>query len=351
MYLPNFYLTVQQHISKALLVCSMVLWVTQITNAQTSKTPKLFQADNGLWGYKGYLGQIVIEPQFEKARSFQENLAAVQKNGQWGYINPRGVYVVRPLYQNALSFQAGYAKVELDNQWGFLNHMGKVTVTPKYEQLFLVIARGQQKTNLVKALKDGMYALVNKTSGQQLSPFKYRAVATYMKYGRLVVESKEKKFGFVDQQGKEVVPCKYDKLENFDAQGKALAYLGNKKIYLDLEGKYIRDYNPRTDAPIFLIVQVPPTPKGGLVKLEEFIENNLQYPKKARELGVEGMVVLQFIVEMDGSLSNVKVVKGIGAGCDEEAVRLIEASAPWNAGKQRGKPVRVKMSRIIKFEL
>ena len=327
------------------------LMITPRIGTTQSKLLKLFQAENGLWGYRGYLGQIAIEPQFQKARSFQENLAAVQKNGQWGYINPKGVYVIKPLYKSALSFQGGYAKVALNDQWGIVNRVGKVTVKPQYEQLFLVIGLRQKKTRLVKALQNGMYALVDKANGKQLTSFKYKGVATYMKYDRLVVESKDKKFGFVDSNGQEVVACKYDKVENFDAKGRALAYLEGKKIYIDREGKYIRDYNPRTDAPIFLIVQEPPTPKGGVAVLGEFIEANLQYPKKAREQKITGIVVVQFVVEMDGSLSNVKVIKGIGAGCDEEAVRLIKASSPWNAGKQRGKPVRVKKSRVINFRL
>ncbi|OJJ20881.1 hypothetical protein BKI52_09890 [marine bacterium AO1-C] len=342
---------VQKSMLAALKVCCIVLFVIQMANAQTSKLPKLFQAENGLWGYRGYLGQTVIQPQFQKARSFQENVAAVQKNGQWGYINAQGAYVVKPLYQNALSFQDGYAKVAMNSQWGLLNSAGKVTITPKYEQLFLVIGLGRKKTSLAKALKDGLYALVDKTNGKQLSPFQYKAVATYMKYGRLVVESKDKKFGFVNNSGQEIVACKYEKVENFDASGKALVHLNNKKIYIDRQGKYLRDYNPFNDAPIFLIVEEPPTPKGGLVKFEETIEQNLQYPKEAKEKRISGIVVVQFVVEMDGSLTNVKVVKGIGAGCDEEAVRLIKASAPWNSGKQRGKPVRVRKSKVVNFKL
>jgi len=341
----------QKSFTKALRTWGVILCAIQIASAQTSNPPKLFQAENGLWGYRGYLGQISIEPQFQKARSFQENLAAVQKNGQWGYINPKGAYVIKPLYQSALSFQGGYAKVALNERWGIVNSTGKVTIKPQYEQLFLVIGLGQQKTHLVKALKNGMYALLDKTSGKQLSPFQYKAVATYMKYDRLVVESKNKKFGFVNENGEEVVVCKYDKVENFDATGRALAYTNNKKIYIDRQGKYLKDYDPFTDAPIFLIVQEPPTPKGGVAKLGEFIETHLQYPKEAKEKRITGMVVVQFVVEMDGSLSNIKVVKGIGAGCDEEAVRLIKASAPWNAGKQRGKPVRVKKSQAINFKL
>lgn len=330
-------------------VLGWLLCVTPLVQAQSSR-PKLFQAENGLWGYKGYLGDIVIEPQFQKARSFRENLAAVQKSGQWGYINPKGVYVIKPLYNTAMSFQAGYAKVALHNLWGMVNSAGKVTIKPQYEQLFLLRGFKGKNTNLVKALKDGLYALVDRSNGKQLSPFQYKFVATYIQNNRLMVQSKDKKYGFVNNNGQEVIACKYDKVENFDKQGKALVYQDGKKTYIDAKGKYIRDYDPRKDAPIFLIVEQPPTLRQK-IKIEEFIEQNLKYPKAAKIKRVTGIVVVQFVVEMDGSLSNMKIAKGLTADCDKEALRVINASTPWVAGKQRGKPVRVKKTVVVNFKL
>ncbi len=86
-------------------------------------------------------------------------------------------------------------------------------------------------------------------------------------------------------------------------------------------------------------------------KLMEFIYSNIQYPPVARENGVEGMVVLQFVVEPDGSVSNIKIVRDIGAGCGEEAVRVVSMMPPWNPGKQRGRPVRVMFTLPIRFVL
>lgn len=86
-------------------------------------------------------------------------------------------------------------------------------------------------------------------------------------------------------------------------------------------------------------------------KLMEFIYSNIQYPPVARENGIEGMVVLQFVVEPDGSVSNIKVVRDIGAGCGEEAMRVVSMMPPWNPGKQRGRPVRVMFTLPIRFVL
>jgi protein TonB len=77
----------------------------------------------------------------------------------------------------------------------------------------------------------------------------------------------------------------------------------------------------------------------------------LKYPAQARRMRIEGKVFVEFVVDRDGSVTNVVIVKGIGAGCDEEAQRIIAGSPPWNAGKQRGKPVRQRMVLPITFKL
>ncbi len=102
---------------------------------------------------------------------------------------------------------------------------------------------------------------------------------------------------------------------------------------------------------IFTIVEENPSPVGGYQAFYDFVSKNLHYPRKARQLQIEGRVFVQFVVEKDGSLTDVHVVKGIGGGCDEEAVRVIRQAPKWNPGKQRGRPVRVRMILPIVFKL
>jgi protein TonB len=71
----------------------------------------------------------------------------------------------------------------------------------------------------------------------------------------------------------------------------------------------------------------------------------------ARESSIQGTVYVTFVVERDGSVTDVRVLRGIGGGCDEEAIRVIKAMPKWNPGKQRGKPVRVQFNMPIKFTL
>lgn len=102
---------------------------------------------------------------------------------------------------------------------------------------------------------------------------------------------------------------------------------------------------------IFTIVQEQPSPVGGMKAFYDFVFENLKYPAKASRMGIEGRVFVEFVVERDGSLTDIKVAKGIGGGCDEEAVRVISEAPKWNPGKQRGKAVRVRMIMPIMFKL
>ncbi|MEY3050767.1 MAG: hypothetical protein RLY31_552 [Bacteroidota bacterium] len=86
-------------------------------------------------------------------------------------------------------------------------------------------------------------------------------------------------------------------------------------------------------------------------KLLAFIYRNIRYPEMARENGVEGMVVIQFVVEQDGSISEPNLVRDIGAGCGEEAKRVVMSMPAWNPGKQRDRAVRVMFTLPVRFKL
>ncbi len=86
-------------------------------------------------------------------------------------------------------------------------------------------------------------------------------------------------------------------------------------------------------------------------KLMAFIYENITYPATARENNVSGTVVVQFVIETDGSVSNVSLIRDIGAGCGEEAMRVVKIMPPWNPGKQRGRAVRVMFTLPVKFKL
>ena len=111
----------------------------------------------------------------------------------------------------------------------------------------------------------------------------------------------------------------------------------------------IKEENVFDGQEVFPNVEEMPAFLGGEEKLWEYISQNIQYPQTAREKGIQGRVFVGFIVEPDGSISNVKMLRGIGGGCDEEAMRVIKSMPKWKPGKQGGKPVRVSYQIPISF--
>ena len=105
------------------------------------------------------------------------------------------------------------------------------------------------------------------------------------------------------------------------------------------------------EAEIFKVVEEMPEFPGGSAKLMEYIQKNIKYPMMARESDIQGRVFVNFVVEPDGSISNVAVLRGIGGGCDEEAVRVVNSMPKWKLGKQRGSAVRCAYTVPIIFKL
>ena len=105
---------------------------------------------------------------------------------------------------------------------------------------------------------------------------------------------------------------------------------------------------------VYTKVTVPPEYPGGTDALVDFLVKNLKYPEKAKKDSIVGKVFVTFVVEADGSVSHVKVLRGIGGGCDEEAVRVVSMMPKWKPGTQGGenaKPVAVQMNLPIQFAL
>jgi periplasmic protein TonB len=102
---------------------------------------------------------------------------------------------------------------------------------------------------------------------------------------------------------------------------------------------------------IFTIVEESASPTGGMTAFYQYLVDHMKYPPQARRLGVEGKVTISFVVDKTGAISDVKVLRGIGSGCDEEAVRVMSIAPPWNPGKQRGKPVKQRCIMPISFKM
>ena len=116
----------------------------------------------------------------------------------------------------------------------------------------------------------------------------------------------------------------------------------------------VDDPTDETDVPEDIIIDVAdedPSFPGGDEALYSFITNNVTYPKKAKEIGLEGTVWVEFVVEPSGKISNVKAIRKVSPILDEEAVRVVKMLPAWNPGKQRGKAVRTRFRLPIQFQL
>lgn len=106
-----------------------------------------------------------------------------------------------------------------------------------------------------------------------------------------------------------------------------------------------------TQEEIFKVVESMPVFPGGEKALYAFLQNNMTYPAMAKEAAISGKVYVTFVVEKDGSITEVRLLRGIGGGCDEEALRVVKNMPDWTPGRQRNIPVRVQFILDVKFTL
>ena len=146
------------------------------------------------------------------------------------------------------------------------------------------------------------------------------------------------------------------KLDNADTEIKN-ANASTSDDYNSLQNINIIGYYPKkeetTDQTVYSFVSMstPPAYPGGVAKFYEFLSKTIKYPAFAADNDIQGNVFVSFVVEKDGSLSDIKVDRKLGFGTDEEALRVLKLSKRWNPGMQNGRPVRVKYNIPIKFSL
>ena len=120
---------------------------------------------------------------------------------------------------------------------------------------------------------------------------------------------------------------------------------GNMEYYIS-EGEIVEEF-----LDVYRITDQMPEFPGGEDEMMKFVQDNVVYPQQAKDAGVEGRVFVNFIVETDGSVSDVKVLRGIGHGCDEAAVEVVQSMPKWKPGFQNGEAVRVRYMLPVSFQL
>lgn len=137
-----------------------------------------------------------------------------------------------------------------------------------------------------------------------------------------------------------------------ESEEEETAEVDDTEIDMDTEIEEIEEEEEEVvEEEIFTFAEEMPAFKGGAQKMYEYMGKHIKYPTIAKESGIQGKVFVEFVVGKDGSIRDVKVLRGIGGGCDEEAIRVVKSMPAWNPGKQRGKPVTVRFKMPIHFQL
>ena len=150
-----------------------------------------------------------------------------------------------------------------------------------------------------------------------------------------------------DEEVQEEPPPSQDLLQEAEAGTKSEEGDTSGVDYSLLEGNDVVEQPDQ----VFTIVEQMPSFPGGEAELRNYLQKNVKYPPFARENGITGTVYLSFIIGKDGSVSDVKLLRGIGGGCDEEAMRVVRAMPSWKPGKQSGNAVTVMYNLPVKFSL
>ena len=131
--------------------------------------------------------------------------------------------------------------------------------------------------------------------------------------------------------------------------------ISEKVVSQDIDkGAEVKVVNPESSSQeekVFTLVEQMPRFPGGDEARIKYLKDNLKYPEKARKQGISGRVFISFVVEKDGTISNIRLLRGIGGGCDEEAMKVVAKMPSWEPGLQRGKPVRVQFNMPFSFNL
>ena len=102
---------------------------------------------------------------------------------------------------------------------------------------------------------------------------------------------------------------------------------------------------------VYEVVEIQPSPPGGMAGWNKYLMENLRYPTIAQRKGIEGTVIVAFVVNTDGTTTDIQILRSVGGGCDEEVIRIVKGSPKWTPGMQRGTPVRTRMRLPLRFML
>ena len=244
---------------KIISLLSLVVFLNSCNFDKSNKIDLIPYLNNGLYGYFNLEGKIVINPQFDFATAFRDDLALVRlsgEDGKWGYIDKKGKLVINATYKDATVFQDGLAWVISDNSApSAIQKNGNIIFTLKEANEVRLFSEGLAAFSIADTINYITWGFVDKT-GNQLINAQFDEVGDFSE-GKCAVMNKERKWGYIDKSGKIIINFQFDEAAPFKGE-KAIVTIDNKAGVIDNEGKYI--INPqfssaKNDGEIFLIYQ------------------------------------------------------------------------------------------------
>ena len=305
-------------------------------------------------------GQIKIPCKYDYAYNFRDGVACVGNDNKYGYIDKNGRTVIPMIYDDSYIIghfcNDGLILVAKRNnlgffEYGYLDKTGRTVIPCKYSDAS-DFSEGVAFVEELSSDFSSKWTGFIDTKGNKLIECDFRFEKGF-KNGMCVM-SKDEKCSYLNKSFQLIAPFKYDIAEDF-SEGLGLVKIGDKWGYIDKEGN--STFNPPTTAntpqntkqEAVGMIEQQPSFKGGMSALSNWIGEHMQYPEEALKNNIKGKVVASFVVEQDGSITNVEIVKSVHPLLDNETKRVISSMPKWNPGTQDGKPVRVKYQIPLTF--
>lgn len=340
------------------------------------------KAHNSKYGVLNADGQVVANCIYDDINDFSEGLAGARLNGKWGFINQEGKVVVPFVYDQIGSFNNGIAQVITNGKCGTIDSNGTfmfshVAMVDDIEGLLIGEWDNDRGTRFITILREddnsNNQVTIIEHGGKKLNAeFGYDEKSNkYILYSNH--NGKKKVIYYVDFAHESITGkdgsvynsnnmCKY-KIRDIrfsidEKQLREFPLVSPPEPYYDYEERptMISIFREEKSEPVsdevFKSAATMPSFPGGTGELMKFIAFNIRYPESAKDSYIQGKVIVQFVVEKDGSIGEVKVVRGVDKALDIEAVRLCKTLPKFNPGRNaNGDPVRVWFTQPITFKL
>lgn len=275
----------------------------------------------------------------------------VKRSGKkYTYVNGKGKKVLKEKFDEALGFKNGLAAVAIDGKWGFIDKQGHRIISLVYDDV------GSFRQEITWVEKQGIYGIID-TKGDFVLNLKYDSI--YISSDYFIIRSDEK-YGFYDYASSKLFEPKYEAVDAFYNDKIAIKYnkkwgtwvLG-KEDFEDTDLYFVSpDAPPILSSKCALLTDKKERSHCNMMEMLTYIYKNISYPKLARQHGIQGTVVIQFIVSETGENSDFKIIRDIGAGCGEESLRCVSQLPNWVIPpKNDGIPVKMIFNIPVKFKL